>query len=124
MDVPSVTLRLPASKTAPRAARRGVVDGLALEGELAVSTALLVSEAVTNSVLHASLAPDDLVHVDASRTEGRVRVEVCDEGIGLYAPSPAGPRDGGHGLKIIDRLAERWGLYSDGRTRIWFELAG
>ncbi|CAA9493784.1 MAG: hypothetical protein AVDCRST_MAG53-1678 [uncultured Solirubrobacteraceae bacterium] len=124
MQVPSVTLRLPASTTAPRAARRGVVDGLALEGELAHSTALLVSEAVTNSVLHASLQADDLVHVAASRTERVVRVEVCDEGSGMHRPSPAGPRDGGHGLNIIDRLAERWGLHSDGRTRLWFELAG
>lgn len=123
MDVPSVTLRLPASTTAPRAARRGVVDGLALEGELADSTALLVSEAVTNSVLHASLGPDDLVQVDAWWSTGCLHVEVCDPGRGLHQPSPAGPREGGHGLNIIGRLAERWGVYSNGHTRVWFELA-
>jgi anti-sigma regulatory factor (Ser/Thr protein kinase) len=100
------------------------VDGLALEGELAASTALLVSEAVSNSVLHASLAPDDLVHVSARRTRGRVRVEVCDEGHGLHTPSSAGPREGGHGLRIIDRLAASWGINSNGHTRVWFELAG
>lgn len=123
MDVPSVTLRLPASTAAPRAARRGVVDGLALEGELADSTALLVSEAVTNSVLHASLDPGELVHVDAWWSKDCLRVEVCDQGGGLRRPSPAGPREGGHGLRIIGRLAERWGVSSNGHTRVWFELA-
>ncbi len=119
-----MTLRLPASTTAPHAARHGVVDGLSLEGELAASTALLVSEAVTNSVLHASLAPEDLVHVNARRTRGLVHVEVCDEGSGLDAPSSAGPREGGHGLRIIDQLAASWGINSNGYTRVWFELAG
>ena len=53
-----------------------------------------------------------------------MRVEVCDAGSGPHTPSPAGPREGGRGLTIIDRLAERWGLRFDGHTRIWFELAG
>ena len=123
MQATGVTLRLPASPAAPRAARRGVVDGLALDGELARSAALLISEAVTNSVLHAGLAPSDLVRVDAWWSGDCVHVEVCDEGGGLDSPSAAGPREGGHGLNLIGRLAERWGFSCDGQTRVWFEIA-
>jgi len=103
-------------------ARRAVVDGLALDGELATSAALLVSEAVTNSVLHGGLDPSDVVHVDAWWAGGCVHVEVCDEGGGLQRPSPAGPREGGRGLKLIGHLAERWGVCCNGHTRVWFEI--
>ncbi len=123
MQATGVTLRLPASPKAPRAARRGVVDGLSLDGELAKSAALLVSEAVTNSILHAGLGPSELVQVDAWWSGDCVHVEVCDAGGGLDSPSPAGPRDGGYGLNLIRRLAERWGVSCNGHTRVWFELA-
>lgn len=118
-----IRLRLEPSPVAPRTARRGVVEGLALDGELATSVALLVSEAVTNSVLHAGLSQDDVVHVGAWWAGDRLHVEVCDEGAGIDAPSPAGARDGGHGLHLIARLSTRWGLHSDGHTRVWFEVS-
>ncbi len=124
MDDDGVTLELPATATAPRAARRGIVDGLELRGTLAASAALLVSEAVTNSVLHAGLACDGMVHVSGRRHGDRVCIEVCDEGAGLRSPSPAGEREGGFGLGLIEHLSERWGVTSDGHTRIWFEIAG
>ncbi len=118
-----LALRLPATRAAPGAARHGLVDGLALRGPLARSAALLVTEAVTNSVLHAGLDAGDVVHVDAWWEGDRLRVEVCDEGGGLGSVSPAGPRDGGFGLGLIGDIADCWGLESDGRTRVWFELA-
>ncbi len=121
---PGLSLRLPVTTRAPRQARHQVVDGLELDGSLAAGVALLVSEAVTNSVLHAGLDARDVVHVDAWWCDGCVRIEVCDEGAGLHSPSPAGPREGGRGFKLIDRLAERWGVHSDGHTSVWFELAG
>lgn len=120
----TVKLSIPLTAVAPRAARRGVVDGFALEGQLAVDVALLVSEAVTNSVLHAGLTECDLVHVDAWRYDGGLHVEVCDEGAGMCSPSPAGRREGGRGLDLIGALAQRWGVHSDGHTRIWFDVAG
>ena len=123
---PEVTLRLLPDVRAPRAARRAVVDTLSLRDGLAHDAALLISEAVTNSVLHANLTPESRIHVDAWWAGERLRVEVCDDGDGLSSPSPAGPgpdRDGGHGLGIISALADRWGVVSDGHTRIWFELA-
>ena len=119
-----VCLHLAPDEGAPRAARTGVVDGLQLEDGLAENTALLVSEAVTNSVLHAGLAPDDRIRVEAWWTGEHVRVEVCDEGGGMGSASRADPgRDGGRGLNIISSLAARWGVRCDGSTQIWFELA-
>ena len=41
---------------------------------------LLVSELVTNSVRHAGLAADDVVHVGAEITRGMLRLEVDDAG--------------------------------------------
>lgn len=124
MPASDVTLRLPVTPAAPRAARHGVVDGLALVGELAASVSVLVSEAVSNSVLHAGLDASDLVHVNAWWTDAGVHVEVCDQGGGLRSESPSGPRDGGYGLDLIDALASRWGADSNGVTRVWFDLAG
>lgn len=118
-----LSLDFAALPTAPHDARHGVVDGLALTGQLASSTALLISEAVTNSVLHAGLDVDGVVHVDAWWTGLVLRVEICDEGRGMSSPSPAGPREGGHGLNLISHLASRWGVHSNGHTRVWFELA-
>jgi hypothetical protein len=29
---------------------------------------------------------------------------------------------GGFGLVLVDRMADRWGLSSDGRKAVWFEV--
>ncbi len=120
---PDVHLCLAPDRGAPRAARTAVVDGLGLDDGLAEDAALLVSEAVTNSVLHAGLAPDAQIEVTAWRTADRLRVEVTDPGHGMSSPSPADPdREGGFGLGIIAAVAKRWGMLTNGHTRIWFEL--
>jgi len=124
MDATGVTLRLPICSETPRVARHAVVDGLELQGDLAHSAALLISEAVSNSVLHTTLDETESVHVDAWWSGTSVHIEVCDEGGGLRHPSPARSRGGGHGLNLISQLADRWGVHSDGHTRIWFELTG
>lgn len=117
----AIALRIPASKGAPRTARHGVVEALDLEGELAEHVALLVSEAVTNSVIHNESS--EVVHVDAWWTDDHLRIEVCDERGGFRrAAEAAEPGQQGHGLALIGFLADRWGVHSDGHTRIWFEL--
>jgi anti-sigma regulatory factor (Ser/Thr protein kinase) len=106
-----------------RAARREVVDGLGLQGRTAEVVELLVSEAVTNSVLHAGLGPEERITVSASVEEDLVRVEICDEGGRFAAVSPqAGRREGGYGLKLIAALSRRHGLRHNGTTRVWFEI--
>lgn len=83
---------------------------------------LVVSELVTNAVLHAPGEPISLrVDVD---TDGVVRGEVSDHGEGGVRLRPTSLREaGGYGLGIVDALADRWGV-RDGSSRVWFELAG
>jgi hypothetical protein len=48
---------------------------------------------------------------------------VTDEGHGFDGrPRPRDPRRiGGHGLHIVGRVSEQWGL-GEGATSVWFEI--
>jgi anti-sigma regulatory factor (Ser/Thr protein kinase) len=84
---------------------------------------LLVSELVTNSVLHAGQHPGSPVRIRASAVDGVVRVEVQDHGRGWVRQRTADGRAGGFGLCLVERLAARWGVHHDDGTCVWFELA-
>lgn len=83
---------------------------------------LLASELFANSLRHSSSGlPGETVTVGA----GAVGVEVADRsGPGVPELRPAGAdAEDGRGLKIVDRLAERWGWRRrGGRTVTWFVL--
>jgi anti-sigma regulatory factor (Ser/Thr protein kinase) len=85
---------------------------------------LLVSELVTNSVRHANLAAGDVIGLVIEIAEQTLRVEVHDPGGGFVpsAPSPDPARPSGWGLYLVAELADRWGVDSDERTLVWFEL--
>jgi anti-sigma regulatory factor (Ser/Thr protein kinase) len=91
---------------------------------LAEDMALLLSELVTNSYRHSG-CPDAEIGVDISISRKRIRCEITDEGEGFAAqPVPQSERgEGGWGLFIVDRLADRWGVRTGPPTRTWFELA-
>ena len=85
---------------------------------------LLVSELVTNSVRHAGLAEMQTIELKVKLLPDTVRVEVNDQGTG-FEPSPrndSSEDQSGWGLYLVSRLADRWGVSSDGVTRVWFEL--
>jgi two-component sensor histidine kinase len=86
---------------------------------------LLVSELVTNALLHAGMGPDQLLRVELRRLPGVVRLAVVDDGIG-FTPHPEcldGDRPGGWGLVLVDRIADRWGVVPTATgTRVWFEI--
>jgi anti-sigma regulatory factor (Ser/Thr protein kinase) len=84
---------------------------------------LLVSELVTNSVLHSNQPPGSPLHISGFALNGRVRVEVEDRGEGPVRKRAADPVDGGFGLQLLDLLAARWGVTHEHGTRVWFELA-
>ncbi len=50
-----------------------------------------------------------------------LRVEVADEGNVAVAPSPTAGAHGGWGLRIVDQLADDWGVLA-GSTKVWFRL--
>ena len=115
---------LPASAAT---ARRFVTRTLAEWGhDDAVDIAiLLVSELVTNSILHAR-SDVDLV---LTEEDGRLRVEVHDASASLpilrsQGPDGSGfPSEGGRGVFLLQHLAARWGSEpAEGGKRVWFEL--
>jgi len=85
---------------------------------------LLVTELVTNAVCHAEVAPGRSLRVELTRSAQRVRVEGSDPGPAANS-SPiehAVPGEGGWGLLLVDRIADRWGMTSRDGTSVWFEL--
>ncbi len=116
------SLQLPPDHTAAATARRfvsGTLREWGLDGAIA-DAELLVSELVTNALLHARSAA--VVHID--HRAPLLRVAVCDS-------SPVEPRlrdygpeaVTGRGLLLIDRIAARWGVDADGEGKcVWFEV--
>ena len=82
---------------------------------------LLVSELVTNAVRHGGNGRPVELRV---RWNSEVRVEVSDRGHG-FTPAPRLGRvdePGGFGLFLVGRLADRWGVETNGGTTVWFVL--
>jgi anti-sigma regulatory factor (Ser/Thr protein kinase) len=86
---------------------------------------LVVSELVTNSVLHAGLTSDDHISLAVVASGGSVRGRVCDPGFGFDVPSKPRPRPdlrGGWGLPIVERISDRWGVKKGRYVCVWFEI--
>ncbi|MFG2679314.1 ATP-binding protein [Streptomyces sp. NPDC048392] len=103
-------------------------SGIRADEPLAETLVLLVSELVTNAVVHTGCpAVLRLVlpgAVTGEATEATVRLEVDDASD--RAPVPRcvdGETTGGRGLALVDGLADRWGWSREGAgKRIWCEL--
>jgi anti-sigma regulatory factor (Ser/Thr protein kinase) len=121
----SSNLSLPPAVDAPLRAR-AEVQALELEGRTRDDVTLLVSELVTNCVVHADLSPGEDIDLTLSRDGATVRVEVSDSGRGFaatLAQSGNGDDEGsGLGLFIVEQLADRWGIDRGERTCVWFEV--
>lgn len=108
--------------SAPGGARAFIRRSLGgFDADLMGSVELMVSELVTNAVIHASSSP----RVDVYLSRRAVRVEVYDDDPALprqREPEASGP--GGRGLLIVDQLATDWGARNEGEGKVvWFELA-
>jgi anti-sigma regulatory factor (Ser/Thr protein kinase) len=123
----ALELALQRNNAAPaiaRAAVTGWCDDLDLSGSLCHTLVLLVSEVVTNAVLH-SRGPDSApVILTATVTDDSLHLTVTDAGHG-FNPRPRDPAGGddGYGLYLLDKAADRWGVDTVGGTRVWFELS-
>ena len=112
-------LSLDRTPAAPREARLRVRALVAPE-RLDDAT-LLVSELVTNAVRY---GPEQGAIRLIVQDDGRkIRFTVHDLGLGPLPEMRAedDPAPGGHGLRLVDSLADRWGV-ERGSTRVWFEL--
>ncbi len=116
------SLRLPPDHVAASRARRFVSETLRAWGldDAVPDAELLVSELVTNAVLHARSA----TRVTLERNGRMLRISVYDD-------SPVQPRVRdygpeavtGRGLLLVERIAKSWGVFPDGAGKsVWFEL--
>jgi len=112
------------SKAAGQA--REALEGLAPELPAAVleDVRLLVSELVTNSVRHARLDQSGQVELVVDIDPDTVRVEVVDPGPGFERTEivPSIYQTSGWGLYFVGEIADRWGVFNDGATHVWFEM--
>lgn len=109
---------LPRSPDSIRTARRLVHEHTATLGsERREDAALMVSELVTNALVHGIGTITLRIDVEPAA----LRVEVSDEGNVALAPSPTPGAHGGRGLRIVDQVADDWGVL-EGSTKVWFRL--
>ena len=117
------TLRLDPVPISAGAARRAVAEAVIATGreDLADTAGLLVTELVTNAIVHARTTIQITI---AATTEG-VRVEVTDASPHLPVRRGYGSSaTTGRGVAVVELLAERFGTESisgNGKT-VWFEL--
>ena len=120
-----VSERLSADASSVGLARRLLRENLTRTkcDHLSGDAELLVTELVSNAVMHARTA----VTLHVAVREGTVRVAVEDGSPQLPAWSPSEVAAlSGRGLTLVNALADSWGaerLPSGGKT-VWFELSG
>ncbi|GAA3124190.1 SpoIIE family protein phosphatase [Streptomyces rameus] len=88
------------------------------------SAVLLVSEVVTNVLVHTDADALLLAEVTGEEAVRRLRVEVFDTGDDLpHRRRPGELASSGRGLMLIEHLADAWGVEPRGEGKsIWFEL--
>ena len=117
------SFQFPPAEDAPAQARAALeVFDQILAPDVLEDVQLVVSELVTNSVKFGPKRPITLALSISG--EGIVSGEVIDQGDGERArvemiPEPT--LDGGWGLHLVDRVAQRWGVH-EGSTHVWFDV--
>jgi anti-sigma regulatory factor (Ser/Thr protein kinase) len=119
---PRAECELPISYEAPALARSFLRSSTCVEHHSSVveDAVLLVSELVTNSVLHGG--PPVVVAVDCDGEALQVRVR--DGSPTLPEPRDAGQdAESGRGLELVANLSAAWGVDpEDGGKHVWFVL--
>ena len=106
-----------------RAAISGLCQDLRLGGSLRQTLVLLISEVVSNAVLHSGGPADAPITLTAMVTQDVFHVSVTDAGDG-FTPGERDPArvEGGYGLFLLEKAASRWGVEVTSPTTVWFEL--
>lgn len=115
---------IPADRRSPGLARREVarvVESWGLDA-LRADAELVVSELITNAIVHA--AGPASYELQLTETPNGLRLSVCDGSTSapVIRPSDDG-RPGGRGLRIISAVATSWGYdVLPGGKQIWVDL--
>ena len=118
----SVERRLPPQPSSVAEARHLVRELLGSAGrdDLAETATLLVSELVTNALLHAGTSIDVTAAVD----DTGLRVEVGDGSTHMPVRRRYAPTAGtGRGMLMLEQMVDDWGVSRHGRGKtVWFHL--
>ncbi|MEU0387933.1 ATP-binding protein [Streptomyces chartreusis] len=127
---PTHWLELPSHRTSVRIARHAAQARLAswrVPDEACANAVLVVSELVTNAVLH---TPGERILCGVGRmTAERFRLEVHDgdlTGRGIPDCCPGLDDEGGRGLLLVREIADSWGVTRSpltGGNAVWASLA-
>ncbi|BEP12823.1 SpoIIE family protein phosphatase [Acidothermaceae bacterium B102] len=122
-DREPLVLRLPARAEAPRMARdaaRTALSGWGLSADVTDNVALVVSELVTNAVLHTGSSPT----LRLRTSTGAVYVEVTDDDSRQpRMRDPEDDEDSGRGLHLIEALSRRWNVRTTASGKVvWAEI--
>jgi len=103
-----------------RAVVRAACAEWGIPPETADDLALVVSELVTNAVIHAASA----VRLALISEEDALRLEVHDDLAARPVARPESPHTaGGRGLHVVEALTQRWGVNRHGAGKcIWAEI--
>ena len=114
-----VLLALDARADAARTARRALARA-GLTEDVAHTVDLLVTELVSNALRHGVSDPAQQKIVLFGRVaDDFARVEVADPGIGF---DPDTAETEGFGLRLLQKLASRWGVEHTRGCKVWFEV--
>jgi anti-sigma regulatory factor (Ser/Thr protein kinase) len=122
--VSRLELQLPHTTESVRRARRTIaafLDPREVPVAVVDDLLLLVSELVTNAVVHAGSPAVVRLDADIERIKVAVADRDADRAPSIVEPDPLS--SSGRGVLLVDRLAARWGVepQCEGKV-VWFEL--
>jgi anti-sigma regulatory factor (Ser/Thr protein kinase) len=120
--------KIEAQPEGPAQARRIIADELSarIPAPVLDDVKLMVSELVTNGIVHGSTQGQSAVTLDLL-VNGHIRCRVLDHGEGFARRAGRGGPGGweglgGWGLQVVEELSDSWGMQSSAeRTEVWFE---
>ncbi len=121
---------LPADESAPVLARSALDNAIPppVLNERAHDARLAISEVAANAVMHGQLRPgQDTIRlvIDADDDRLRIEMEQSTEAVGVGVVEPRledAVRVGGFGLRLVEEVADEWGVESGPPGHVWFEF--
>ena len=128
--VSSRVIRVPHSPAGVGIGRRRVraaFEAAGIAQPLLDDIEMVASELLGNAVRHARALVDEALLVGWRIEDARMTVQVTDGGSRQHVQPTDGPTlsESGRGLRIVDRLAETWGVHDQAEVRtVWASFPG